>query len=211
MARRGRSSLLVLGLFIACGDDSGSAGSTARSDAAVWSPTPPGSIPQSDASLVYTFPCLGERDATNEATFTSVYLDIFCKTSCTNPYCHGSSGAWGELDLSSSIEVAYENLVAHRTGTNVPADGRATCRESDLLRVVPGQPEQSLLYLKITGNTPCGVRMPPPDEDYSPLDPAQIEQIRRWIEAGAPLHSAPADAGFDSGSSDVDSGLDASP
>lgn len=155
--------------------------------------------------MAYTFPCLGERESTNEATFTSVYLDVFCHVSCTNPYCHGSSGAWGNMDLSSSIEIAYANLVGHRTGTDVPADGRATCRNSDLLRVVPGAPEQSLLYLKITGKAPCGTVMPPPDSDYSLLTEAQIDHIRRWIEAGAPLHSPEA------ADASVDSGADASP
>jgi hypothetical protein len=149
------------------------------------------------SDLAYTFPCLGlgETEPTHEATFTSVYLDVFCPAGCTNPFCHGSSGAWGGLDLSSSIEVAYANLVEQRTGTTCPADGRPTCRDSELLRVAPGSPEQSLLYLKISGAAPCGMHMPPPESNLPPLASAELEQIRRWIEAGAPLDSAPVDAG----------------
>ena len=47
--------------------------------------------------------------------------------------------------------------------------------------VVPGKPEESELYLRITDrNDP----MPPPESDKS-LGEAEIEAIRSWIEAGA--------------------------
>ncbi len=186
--------------LVACGDDATEDADEARPGHIVDRPDAQTHVspPVLDSGLVYTFPCVGERsDPTYEATFTSVYLDIFCDAGCTNPYCHGSRGSWGDMDLASSIEVAYSNLVSHHTGTKVPADGRDTCRESALLRVAPGSPEQSLLYLKITDAAPCGTHMPPASSGLPMLGPEQIDHVRRWIEAGAPLNRPAEDAGAD--------------
>jgi hypothetical protein len=196
----------------ACGDDAAVEGSrhgqgSDRPDAQVQSPT---TADPSDASVAYTFPCLWEREPTHEATFASVYLDIFCHVGCVNPYCHGSRGAWGSLDLASSIDLAYANLVGHRTGLTVPADGRATCRDSTLLRVAPGAPERSVLYLKISGAAPCGTRMPPAGSGLAMLAPEQIEQVRRWIEAGAPLGDTRLGAGAPDPQQGHDASIDAS-
>jgi len=46
-------------------------------------------------------------------------------------------------------------------------------------RIIPGNSEGSRLYLALTGRQ--GVQMPP----AGPLSPAQIEIVRRWIDAGA--------------------------
>jgi len=54
-----------------------------------------------------------------------------------------------------------------------------------LKRVDPGNPDASLLYLKIT-NPPCGSKMPLSYGTSGSLDPLQIAQIGAWIEAGAP-------------------------
>jgi len=49
--------------------------------------------------------------------------------------------------------------------------------------VVPGHPESSLLYLKLTDHPPCGERMP---LGGGALPAAEIEAVRSWIAAGAP-------------------------
>jgi hypothetical protein len=58
--------------------------------------------------------------------------------------------------------------------------------QSELSRVEPGIPDQSYLYLKITGAQESvggsGLQMP---FQQGPLGPAQIETIRLWIEQGA--------------------------
>ena len=58
--------------------------------------------------------------------------------------------------------------------------------QSSLLRVAPGFPDKSYLYLKLIGTQETedgsGLQMP---FQQSPLDPAQIEAIRLWIEQGA--------------------------
>lgn len=51
--------------------------------------------------------------------------------------------------------------------------------------IVPGDPEQSLLWLKVAeGTAPYGARMP---LRLDPLSEAQLTQVRDWITAGAPL------------------------
>jgi len=48
--------------------------------------------------------------------------------------------------------------------------------------VIPGDPDNSLLVLKVAGQPPCGNRMPLGGQV---LDAAQIQMIRSWIAAGA--------------------------
>jgi hypothetical protein len=80
--------------------------------------------------------------------------------------CHGD-GANAGLDLRSGL--AHANLV------NVPAS------ESALDRVEPGEPGQSWLYLKLTGQQNVGDAMPPGGS----LPADALELIRTWIEEGA--------------------------
>lgn len=50
--------------------------------------------------------------------------------------------------------------------------------------IVPGKPEQSELYLRIT-SPDSSVRMPPPESHLGVLTPAEIELFRQWILEGA--------------------------
>ncbi len=50
--------------------------------------------------------------------------------------------------------------------------------------IVPGQPDESELWIRITSSDE-GMRMPP-DGTGDPLNDSEIERIRRWIAAGAP-------------------------
>jgi hypothetical protein len=138
----------------------------------------------------YSYPCVPIANPTGAATFQAVYLEVLCTSGCVNAYCHGSRGAWGDLDMTN-FQGAYNALVGRPTGKLVPVDGRPTCSESDLVRVAPGDPERSLMYLKISGRAPCGTRMPPPSSDYPALSEPQIAQVRRWIEGGARLVDTP--------------------
>jgi hypothetical protein len=56
--------------------------------------------------------------------------------------------------------------------------------EPTLVRVMPGNPEQSYLYMKVV-NDPriMGARMP---SNGPALASADVETLRSWIEAGAP-------------------------
>jgi polyvinyl alcohol dehydrogenase (cytochrome) len=106
-----------------------------------------------------------------DATFTSIYRDIFVKRGCNTTSCHGANQ--GNLDMSTR-DVAYSNLV------DVAATG-SLCEESGLIRVIPGDPA-SLLLDKVSNKPPaCGDPMPPEQS----LSDAEIDRIRKWIEDGA--------------------------
>lgn len=80
--------------------------------------------------------------------------------------CHGRFGNGG-LDLRAG--QAWGNLVDQASATYTQD------------RVVPGVPDQSLLYLKITGAAGVGGEMPPGNS----LPAGEITTIRTWIEEGA--------------------------
>jgi hypothetical protein len=80
--------------------------------------------------------------------------------------CH-SVGGNGGLDLRPG--VAWDNLV------DVASTGYAQ------QRVVPGQPNLSLLYLKLAGAAGVGDRMP----QGGALPADDLENVRIWIAEGA--------------------------
>jgi len=51
----------------------------------------------------------------------------------------------------------------------------------DSQRVVPHEPENSLLYRKLAQTAPCGQQMPPGGQ----LSLAARERVREWIMLGA--------------------------
>ena len=78
--------------------------------------------------------------------------------------------------MMSTRDEAYANLV------NVRAGG-PLCGGVGLDRVEPVDPEQSLLYDKLTKLAPiCGDPMPPTGQ----LPQESIDRVRAWIERGAP-------------------------
>jgi hypothetical protein len=70
----------------------------------------------------------------------------------------------------------------------VPAAGE-DCVGAGVL-AVPDDPEQSLLYLKLSGEPPCGAPMPFIGD---PLSAKEVDCIKEWIATQTP--AAPADAG----------------
>ena len=89
--------------------------------------------------------------------------------SCTT--CHGTSGG-----LSLTAATSHANLVNVNT-TN------AAC--NTLMRVAPGDPDNSSLIRKLEGTT-CGNRMPRNDPQYFSNNPGQLIRVRSWILSGAP-------------------------
>jgi len=108
-------------------------------------------------------------------TFDTIQKKIF-NTTCATPTCHGSAAASGGLNLAAG--ASYGNLV------RVPAENPAA-QASNEIRVIPGNPDSSFLFEKLTGNIKPseGVRMPLVGR---PLSAAELDLIRRWIAAGAP-------------------------
>lgn len=102
------------------------------------------------------------------ATFSRVQNEIFTP-SCTLAGCHDTAGRQQNLVLSAG--QAY-SMIVRRPSTQVPS----------LHRVQPGEPLTSYLFMKVTGGTIVGEKMPP----GSSLSDAQIRLIRDWIQRGAP-------------------------
>ena len=70
----------------------------------------------------------------------------------------------GGLKMSSKSE-AYDALVGvEAMGVNVGTGATPNCADLDLVRVVPNDPDASLLVQKLEGSPPCGDRMPPTAE-----------------------------------------------
>jgi len=114
-----------------------------------------------------------------EPTFASIQREIFQTTDeagraacagCHNP----TGGAFRQVGLDLSSDDAYGLLVG------VPSREKPA-----LLRVAPGDPENSYLIHKIEGRTDIvGLRMPRNGPPY--LTDGQILIIKRWIQIGAP-------------------------
>ncbi|HUS65910.1 MAG TPA: hypothetical protein VMZ28_15265 [Kofleriaceae bacterium] len=96
-----------------------------------------------------------------------VELDVLAP-SCGGSACHGADGPAAGLDL------ATPGVAARLSGT------ASSCGE--MLLVAPGDPDASLLYVKLEPEPPCGSQMPLGGE---PLDEVALGCVRDWI-AGLP-------------------------
>jgi Big-like domain-containing protein len=108
------------------------------------------------------------------ATLANIQATIF-STTCTDAACHSSLAQAGNLVLEAGM--SFSQLV------NAPPFNFAA-QQAGLLRVKPGDPDNSFLTIKLTGpSLPQGSPMP---LGKPPLSAAQIQLIRDWITAGAP-------------------------
>lgn len=118
-------------------------------------------------------------------TFTRVWNEVLVAKGCNGEFCHGSGT--GTLSMDSQHD-AYLSLVG--VGATGPA-----CGPTGQLRVSPGQPDASLLLLKMSSMTPaCGDMMPIGARlDTACLSPSpavcnttpELDLVRAWIAAGA--------------------------
>jgi hypothetical protein len=106
-----------------------------------------------------------ETDAADcSADAESVQLEIFSEH-CLGAPCHSGDSPAAGLDLESA------DLESRVVGV-----GSGTC--AGWVRVVPGSPDESLLYVKVAGEPPCGQPMPIGGD---PLDEEQLGCIADWI------------------------------
>jgi len=104
-----------------------------------------------------------------QPTLASIQDNVF-SVNCAVPGCHGGAGAQQGLRLDPGFSAG--NLI------NVPSP-----RDSNLIRVVPGDPDASFIIQKLQGTQTLGDRMP----DGGPyLTTAKVNVIRQWIQDGAP-------------------------
>ncbi len=110
--------------------------------------------------------------------FSEVYAIL--DASCVSCHFYGGSGTSGGGPDFSSRTATYSILVNQTATGQFCNDGRHT-------RVIPGDPEHSLLYQKVSKTQDCGAQMPwgePPH--YPPLiSAADQKTIHDWIAAGA--------------------------
>jgi mono/diheme cytochrome c family protein len=106
--------------------------------------------------------------------------DVYRKvvlSKCGN--CHNDAPSFGGLAMfPGGPETAYKNLVGVPSGK----EEGYLCRGSELNRVEPGNPEKSLMYLKLTA-PPCGGKMPP--AAFGTTTQEQVDLVRQWILDGA--------------------------
>jgi hypothetical protein len=114
-------------------------------------------------------------------SFTEVYAKTI-QPSCSSDFCHynGVDIRFSALDLSSKVR-AYYSLVG------LPCLG-PTCQQRGM-RVVPGQPEASVMYQKLLDQLPagiarCGKQMPADRTGYSTNGTSDLTFFR--CDAGAP-------------------------
>jgi hypothetical protein len=111
-------------------------------------------------------------DCTADNTFDVIEKRIFGPKGCRVAACHGD-GTSGGLDLRYGA--------AHFSLVNQPATGAP-----GKTRVVPGDPEASFLWQKLTGHLADGEGTQMPAGGAAPLDALELEMVRTWIVAGAP-------------------------
>ncbi len=113
----------------------------------------------------------GGGDPPIEATLASIQDNVFTPI-CTN--CHAGAAAPNGLRLEEGMSHA---MLVNVPSVEVPA----------LLRVEPGNPDDSYLVQKIEGTAAVGGRMP---LGGAPLSQDTIAAIRQWITDGAAASAA---------------------
>ena len=103
-----------------------------------------------------------------EPSFSADIQEIFDDRSCTAQGCHGDARRGG-LDLRAG--AAFGNLV-----------NKAAQAESDFIRVVPNNAQDSYLVIALEDRRRVGGLMP---QGGVPLDSIDLTNIRNWIEQGA--------------------------
>lgn len=133
----------------------------------------------SSASLSATVSARGDAEegpaeagvSCTEPAHTFAEVQLLFGQSCVS--CHATGN---DLDLTAG--VAYANLVGHAAPQAESCGG---------VLVVPGSPEASYLYMKLTSTHPCsGEQMPRTEFSPAPLSSCSEALVRDWIGSGAP-------------------------
>lgn len=123
-----------------------------------------------------------KQGPTGEAKWSAIYSEVLVASGCSgSSMCHGGDVGIGNLALSTK-DKAYKALVGVKAmGTNISEGSGPNCKDTDVSRVVAGDPDNSLLVQKLEGTQKCGDSMPPGLK----LKDAQLKQVRDWVKAGA--------------------------
>jgi hypothetical protein len=123
--------------------------------------------------------CIG-AGTTPQPTFTWFYDNVV--PNCGGPVCH-TGPAGGNLIFDSKDSTHAQLMLAGMAMNVVASTSMTHCKDTGLTRVVPNNPDASLLYAKLRTDRdpPCGNRMPPGGELCAPA----LEALRMWIASGA--------------------------
>jgi hypothetical protein len=110
----------------------------------------------------------GEPDPDSGATFSG-HVQPILDTRCATQGCHGSVAPAADLDLTEG--VARDSLLLPST------------QNPDIPLVTPGNPTNSYLMTKLTGDGFAGQRMP---LGAAALSQEELDVVRLWISYGAP-------------------------
>lgn len=150
--------------------------------------TPPDcdNLPEPQGDDCSTVPFELWTNPTYDPTFSAIYDELFCARGCSTGFCHrdGDGGL-----LFRSKQEAYCALVG--------VTPSALCENDFSARVVPGDPDASLLVAKFGFEPPCGSPMPIGSRESNDLVTAEHRaQVVAWIAAGAeynPIHEVTHD------------------
>jgi hypothetical protein len=182
-----RLLLLVLALSAGCSEDP--ATDATPEGGANDSGLPNGPAPDARTSdaLPGDAPFYAVCLADNSPTFANIESHLFAVSCAVGSNCHSTAEValrgGGQLDLEGDV---YVHLLG-ADGVGAPANNEEGSRR-DLVRVKPGDPDNSLLFIKlrITNNTDrtYGSGMPYPTPGS--VCPSTTALIRNWIAQGAP-------------------------
>lgn len=110
----------------------------------------------------------GEPDPDSGATFSG-HVQPILDARCATAGCHGELAPAADLDLTAG--AARDNLFA------------MSIQNPDIPLVTPGNPTNSYLMTKLTGDGFSGKQMP---LGASPLSDEELDIVRLWISYGAP-------------------------
>ncbi|TNE79298.1 MAG: hypothetical protein EP332_11350 [Bacteroidetes bacterium] len=110
-----------------------------------------------------------EKDTLDPASFAGLHKQIF-SVRCANPLCHDGTF---EPDFRT-MESAYNNLVYHPVVKN-------NSTNDFTYRVIPFDPSKSWLIERLTTDDAVLGRMP---LYAQPLNSAELENVKRWINEG---------------------------
>lgn len=97
-------------------------------------------------------------------------FEIFERAACRTAFCHGAG--IGELDFTTPQQL-------HASMVGVPASGEGCKELTSMPRVQPGDPDRSLLMIKLLPGPPCGKIMPP--AAVQALREQDLAAVREWI------------------------------
>jgi hypothetical protein len=111
------------------------------------------------------------------ATFTAVYNALFSNTAA--PGCMSCHGGMANPALNGNFAMVTDKATAFSGLVGAMSSEAGMCK--GMTRVKAGDPMSSLLYLKLAGTPPCGMKMPP----GSTLPAETLTLVKDWISAGA--------------------------